>query len=187
MLRTIGRVAAIALALATAGAAVAQQQPAPAIAVPAPEVLLMLVRTTLVALNQANFTGNYTVLHGLGTPGLQAKNSPAQLGIAFTDLRNQGVDMSPALVLTPELTEAPAVSPQGALRLAGFVPSQPLRINFVMVFLPIDNRWRIDGLSVATVQVPQPSAKSAPAAKAPAGADGAKKPDEKKAGRPKAP
>jgi hypothetical protein len=132
----------------------APPSPAPAktIQVPPPEVLLMLVRTTLVALNQANFTGNYTVLHGLGSPQLQAKNSPADLGNAFAGLRGQNIDLSPVLVLTPQLTEKAGFTREGALRLVGFFPSKPLQIQFVMNFLPVTDRWRIDGLSVSAVQ-----------------------------------
>lgn len=133
-----------------------------ALAVPRPEVLLMLMRTTLIALNQANFTGNYTVLHGLGTPALQAKNSSAQLGIAFTSLRNEGLDLSPVLVLSPELTESPTISPEGVLRLAGFFPTKPQRTSFVMVFQPVAGKWLLDGLSVTTSRPPN----DAPAATA---------------------
>jgi hypothetical protein len=50
----------------------------PALTVPPAEVLLVLIRTTLLALNQAVQTGNFTVLRDLGSPDLQAANSPAQ-------------------------------------------------------------------------------------------------------------
>ena len=106
---------------------------------PPPDVLLMLVRTTLVALNQANFTGNYSVLHDLGTPQLQAAHSQAQLGIAFTNLREQKLDLSRVLLLSPELTEPPSITSDGTLRLAGVFPTRPVQISFV---------WR-SGLSLA--------------------------------------
>lgn len=109
----------------------------------------MLIRATLTALGQANITGNYTVLHALSTPGMQAASSPADLAIAFTALRRQGVDFSPSLVIAPELTEPAHVTPQGVLRFAGYVPSQPLRIDFAFAFQPINGVWRIDGLSVS--------------------------------------
>ena len=114
---------------------------------------MMLIRTTLIALNQANFTGNYTVLQDLGTPGLQASNSAAALGNAFTKLRDQRIDLSPVVVLAPELTETPAYTSEGKLRLAGFFPTEPQRISFVMVFQPVARTWRIDGLSVSASQV----------------------------------
>lgn len=142
----------------TAPAKTAASQPAQTVSVPPPEVLLMLVRTTLVALNQANFTGNYTVLHGLGSPQLQAKNTGADLGNAFAGLRAQAIDLSPVLVLTPQLSEKAGFTGEGALRLVGFFPSKPLQIQFVMNFLPVNNHWRIDGLSVSAVPAPQAAA-----------------------------
>lgn len=117
---------------------------------PAPTVLLMLVRTTMAALNQANFTGDYSVLRGLATPALQTKSSPTDLGIAFTRLREQRIDLSPVLVLAPELTEPTVMTADGALRLKGAFRTRPLEIQFELVFRPIDNVWRIDGLWVTT-------------------------------------
>lgn len=124
--------------------------PAQPIQAPPPAVLLMLVRTTMAALNQANFTGDYSVLRGLTTPDLQAKSSPTDLGIAFTSLREQKLDLSPVLVLAPEFTEPTIMTEEGALRLKGFFPTRPLEVQFELVFRPVDNVWRIDGLWVTT-------------------------------------
>src|SRR5215813_2946497 len=40
---------------------------------------LYLVRSTLLALNDANRTNNYTVLRDLAAPAFQARNTPADL------------------------------------------------------------------------------------------------------------
>jgi hypothetical protein len=136
-------------------------------AVPAPDALLMLVRTTLVALNQANYTGNYAVLHALGTPRLQASTSPVELGIAFTNLRQQRLDLSRVLVLAPELTEAPSIAHDGTLRLAGVFQTAPVQIKFVTLFKPVAGVWLIDGLSVTTLPAPASAAANPVASAAP--------------------
>lgn len=169
-----------------AGQAGALAQPAaqpavqPAITVPPPEVLLVLVRTTLIALNQANITGNYTTLRDLGAPGLQANTTAATLAIAFTKLRNQNTDLSPVAVINPQLTEPPSITPQGLLKLSGFFPTQPLQITFQLQFQPVNGRWRLFGMSVdtataaaapapvASTQPTEPSAAPVSAATAPA-------------------
>lgn len=153
------------LAYAQSGGPVEGAPPA-ALAVPAPAVLLMLVRTTLIALNQANFTGNYGVLHALGTPRLQTSVSPVELGIAFTDLREQRLDLSPVLLLSPELSEPPSLAPDGTLRLAGIFNTTPVHIAFVTVFKPVAGIWRIEGLSVRALPVSAP-AQAGPRATAP--------------------
>ena len=68
---------------------------APPVPMPSDDVLLMLIRSTLIALNQANTTGNYTVFREMGAPGFQEANSPAQLTESFADLRHRNLDLSP--------------------------------------------------------------------------------------------
>jgi len=125
----------------------------PTVAVPQPEMLLALIRTTLVALSQAVDTGNFTVLRDLGAPSLQAANSPTQLGVIFADLQNRKIDLSPAVVLVPKLSEPPVVTPQNVLKLVGFVPTAPLQIRFQMMFQPVAGKWRLLGMSVHLVPV----------------------------------
>lgn len=140
---------------------------------PAADVLVMMVRAALTALNQANFTENYSVLRGMTTPALQTRLSAEQLGRAFVDLRKQNLDLSPALVLAPEFTEMPKLTSAGALMLTGIFPSRPLRINFAIEYLPIDGFWMIEQLSVSASRADAPlmaqsAAPQAPAPQAPA-------------------
>jgi hypothetical protein len=51
--------------------------------VPDTNQLVILIRSTLLAVNHANLTGNYTVLRELGTPGFQQSNTAARLGDIF--------------------------------------------------------------------------------------------------------
>ena len=134
---------------------------------PASDVLVMMVRAALTAVNQANFTENYSVLRGMTTPMLQTRLSAEQLGRAFIDLRKQNLDLSPALVLAPEFTEMPKLSSAGALTVKGIFPSKPLRINFAIEYLPIDGFWMIDQLSVSASRADAPLvAQAAPASQA---------------------
>jgi hypothetical protein len=114
----------------------------------------------LATVNQANFTENYSVLHDMTTPALQARVSAAQFGRAFADLRKQNLDLSPALVLSPQFTAPPSLTPQGVLKLTGSFPSRPLQIDFAIDFRPVDGFWLIDTLSVSAV----PAGASAPVA-----------------------
>lgn len=123
---------------------------------PASDVMVMMIRAALTAVNQANFTENYSVLRGMTTPMLQTRLSAEQLGKAFVDLRKQNLDLSPALVLAPEFTEMPKLSSAGALTVKGIFPSKPLRINFAIEYLPIDGFWMIDQLSVSASRADAP-------------------------------
>jgi hypothetical protein len=140
----------------------------PALAVPPPEVLLVLIRTTLIALNQAVQTGNFTVLRDLGSPDLQAANSSAQLGNIFADLRNRSIDLSPIAIVAPKISETPTITPQNMLRLVGLFPTQPLQIKFQMLFQPVNGQWRLFGMAVDTAPpLTAPVAEAPPAAASP--------------------
>lgn len=130
-------------------AAAEQVQPAPpaGLAVPPPEVLLVLLRTSLLALDHANKVNDYRVLRALGAPELQ-KYSTEQLSQLFAGLRTANVDLSPIAVITPQVLEAPQITPQGLLKLLGYFPTQPLQIQFEILYQPISGQWRVFGLTV---------------------------------------
>jgi hypothetical protein len=135
--------------------------------------LLILIKSTLVALDQANKTGNYSVLRDLAAPSFAAANNPARLAEIFANLRRDKIDLSGALVLEPQLTVMPEFTQGGMLHFAGFFPSAPSQINFEFLFAPVEGQWRLFGLSAnlgsATPVAPQPPAKPQANAAPPAG------------------
>jgi hypothetical protein len=117
------------------------------IAVPPAEVMLVLLRTSLLALDHANKTNDYSVLRALGAPELQ-KLSSEQLSRTFSGLRAANIDLSPVAVTTPQVLEPPQITPQGLLKLLGYFPTRPLQIQFEILFQPVDGHWRVFGLTV---------------------------------------
>jgi hypothetical protein len=120
---------------------------APGLTVPGPEVLLVLVRTTLIGLDQANKTGDYTVFREYGGPALKAY-TVAQLGDMFANFRTKGVDLAPVAVVTPTLTETPTIGKDKILRLVGVFPTEPLQIHFEILMQNDSGSWRPGALSV---------------------------------------
>jgi hypothetical protein len=163
---------------------VAQQpQPAPSQPPPSPQAqqtkpanidrngVLMLVRSSLLALDQANKTGNYTVLRDLGAPSFQSVNTAARLTEIFAKLRNDKVDLSGVAVIDPQLSLLPQIEANGMMHMAGFFPSVPSQVNFELIFAPVDGQWRLFGISVVIGQsapvAPEPPPAAAPAKQAP--------------------
>ena len=128
------------------------------------EQALYLIRSTLLTLNDANLSGNYTVLRDLAAPDFQARNTAADLGQIFFDLRRRNFDLYSAALLAPQLTVAPALDQGGMLHLAGYIPTRPLQINFDLVFQVVGNRWRLYSISIATSEAApaQPEAQASP-------------------------
>lgn len=138
---------------APANAATPTQPPKPP--QPAPidrNGVLILIRSTVLALHHANLTGNYTVLRDLGAPGFQTVNTAARLSEIFANLRAQNLDLSGVSVLEPQLTVLPQIEANGMMRMAGVFPSTPLQVNFELLFAPVDNRWKLYGLSLNLAQ-----------------------------------
>jgi hypothetical protein len=160
----------------------ASQQPkarAPQLAVPGDDALRILIRATLLALNQANVTGNYTVFREIAAPAFQQTNNPARLAEIFADLRHRNVDLSPILLLEPKLIRQPEVNANGLLQITGFFPTAPERVNFDLIFAAVGGRWRLFGISANTSTpsaqaVPEAAPADAPKAAAPANPAGAK-------------
>lgn len=110
-------------------------------------VVLTLVRTTLVAVDQANATGNYSVLRDLGTLSFREKNSDADLARIFAPVREARIDLGPVVVLDPHLTRA-ALTQQRMLDVAGSLDTKPAPVTFELLFQPVAGAWRVDGVAV---------------------------------------
>jgi hypothetical protein len=115
-----------------------------------PGQAIYLVRSALMMLNDANRSGNYSVLRDLAAPDFQARNSAADLAQSFDDLRRRKFDLFAAALLTPQFTKPPALDANGLLQLVGFFPTSPLRIRFIMSFQTVSGEWRLLALSVNT-------------------------------------
>jgi hypothetical protein len=131
------------------------------------EQALYLIRSTLLTLNDANHSGNYTVMRDLAAPDFQARNTAADLAQSFSDLRRRNFDLYAAALLAPQVTAAPALDADKRLHLTGFFPTRPQQINFDLSFEVAGGQWRLFGIAIATPEAP-PLPAQAPAAKQPA-------------------
>lgn len=129
--------------------------------------VLILIRSTLLALAHANATGNYTVLRDLGAPSFQAFNTAARLSGIFSNLRAQHLDLSYLAVLEPQLTTPAQRDAEGFLHIDGTYPSTMPQLTFSLVFEPVEGQWRLFSISLNTGQPtagPQPAPAATPAA-----------------------
>ena len=125
-------------------------------AIPDDYKITLLIRTTIIAVNQANKTGNYSVLRDLGAPGFQSANTAAQLAESFGNQRKAKFDLSPILFFTPKLLQKPMLDEAGRLRVTGFFETKPQQVNFDLAFEYVDGEWRHFGLGIGTQLVVDP-------------------------------
>lgn len=124
--------------------------------------LAILIKSALIAVQQANSTGNYSVLRDLGTPAFRERFDQAKLTAIFATFRARGINLSPVLMLLPNLSKPVELTPQGQLRVEGNFPTRPLQIQYALVFQQQDGAWRLDGVAVDAVAVDNAQASAAP-------------------------
>jgi len=120
-----------------------------------------LIRTTVIALHQANVTGNYTVLRDLGANELQVANTAADLAARFADFRQKHINLASTVLFDPILDRKPELGANGVLHLVGHFPTQPLEVVFDLTFQFEAAAWRIAQISVGT-RIAPPSGPSGP-------------------------
>lgn len=134
--------------------------------VPPAEDLLVMIRSSLLALHHANLTGNYTVLRDLGAPGFQSVNSAARLSDIFRAFRSEGIDLTKCVLVTPQLAQPPGIDSKGRLRLKGLIEISPTAVYFDLLYARVGDTWRLFGISVAP-RVQNAGAPASPAAPQP--------------------
>lgn len=133
-----------------------QAAPAAAANVPVPDqrTALKMLWSIMAALDQANRTGNYSVLRDLGSSAFQTNNNPANLATIFARLRGQQIDLTDTLLVTPNWQVSPTMVAPTVLRMRGTFPLRPQPIAFDLLFA-WDRGWRLDGVAVQAMSAAQ--------------------------------
>lgn len=149
---------ALALSAMPASAQVQQAPPTvqpPASARPVPDALEMskLIWSTILAVDHANRSGNYSVLRDLGSQGFQINNNAATLGEVFTGIRNSRIDLSNALLVPPTYTEAPRQIREDVFEVKGMFQLRPTSIYFDIYYQWEQGRWKLFGIDIQPLEM----------------------------------
>jgi hypothetical protein len=112
-----------------------------------------LVKVTLVTVNNAVLTRNFSVLWSQSSYRLRRKYSVAKLRRAFARFIKQRVDLAPALNMRPVWRAPPRVDAYGELRLIGWFRTRPRIVRFDLRYVRERGRWRLSMIDVDTTQV----------------------------------
>lgn len=111
--------------------------------VPSDRVLETLVKTSLLTLNDANVTGNYSVLHAKLSKPFRQQFSPEKLQETFKEFSQGNADFDIIAALKPAYVPSPVVDGDGKLVVKGGFPTEPSRLLFELEFIPSDGEWKL--------------------------------------------
>jgi hypothetical protein len=139
---TIMRMLAVMALMLMASAAQAQNK------VPSERGLEALVKATLLTFNDANVTGNYEVFHAKLSKPFREQFPVERLARRFQEFNKKNIDFDVIAALKPDYDPAPKVDDEGRLLVKGHFPTEPLRVNFDLAFIPSDGEWKLISINV---------------------------------------
>ena len=107
-----------------------------------------LIRDVLVAVNQGNWTGNYTVLRDYASRDFSQAKDPTRLAGLCAPVREAGLDMLPVLVIDPVILNSQTAAGGTQMRLTGYFPTEPQHVSFDLVMVRERQRWVLLDISV---------------------------------------
>jgi len=133
----VARLVGMLLLLLAVAAALAQNK------VPSERALETLVKTSLLSFNDANITGNYTIFHAKLSKPFREQFPPERLKETFKEFSDKRIDIDLVAAYGPSYTAPPAIDAEGKLVVKGFFPTEPVRVNFELDFIPSDGEWKL--------------------------------------------
>jgi hypothetical protein len=92
--------------------------------------------------NDANLTGNYTVLHARLAKLFRDQFNPDKLKAAFKGFADQKVDLGIVVTKTPIATTPTKIDNRGALIVRGYFDTAPSRVIYELDFAPSEDEWK---------------------------------------------
>lgn len=152
MTKHINRAARRRHALALAGALAATfllgLQARAADTVPSSTAQEILIKTSLLSLNDAITSGNFTVLHTKLAKPFREQFDADRLKQAFKSFADQKIDMAAIAAAPPVSTDDAQIDGRGALLLRGRFDVDRSRVVYELDFLPSEGEWKPLGLHV---------------------------------------
>jgi hypothetical protein len=141
-------VIALLLALLSVAGPARAEPAAGGVRVPTSREAIALIHSTLMTLDDANATGNYSVLRARGAPDFQSRFSIEVLGDLFKVLREKKVDLSVTALLEPVIEDAVFAKAQNIVQFYGIVPTSPAQLRFGFSYQIVDGQWKLYGLNL---------------------------------------
>jgi hypothetical protein len=108
----------------------------------------ILVKATLMTFNDANLTGNYSVLYDKASKVFRSQVTSEKLSEAFKVFRSNKINIESIVADEIDSSKAPKIDDNGILLLQGRFKDDEKKIRFDLKFVLEDGAWKILGLNV---------------------------------------
>lgn len=102
----------------------------------------ILIKTYLLSLNDANVTGNYTVLQAKLAKPFRDQFSPDRLKQVFKEFVDKKIDFGLIAAKPPVASSPTVIDNRGALLVRGYFDTRPSRVMYELDFLPSEGEWK---------------------------------------------
>ncbi len=109
----------------------------------------VLIKNTLLALNQANHADDYAVFRDLATPDFRAANAAVSLSAKFAAWRKSRADFSVVMLKPVRLVDPPALK-GGVMAVRGYFETKPKQLSFELEYVKsASGRWQLNAINLA--------------------------------------
>jgi hypothetical protein len=108
----------------------------------------ILVKATLMTFNDANLTGNYSVLFDKSSGPFRRQITAAKLSEAFKVFRDKKINLESIVASEIDSSKTPSIDGDGVLELKGRFKDDDKKIRFDLKFVKEDDVWRLLGINV---------------------------------------
>lgn len=108
----------------------------------------VLIKASLLTFNDANVTGNYTVLHAKLSKPFRDSFPPERLKEVFKVFHDKKIDFDLIAAKQPAASKPASVNDNGVLMLHGYFDTTPSRVNYELDFIMSDGEWKLIRINV---------------------------------------
>ena len=108
----------------------------------------VMIKTYLLSLNDANMTGNYTVLQARLAKPFREQFNAERLKKVFKPFNDKKIDYGIIAAKPPVASSESKIDSRGALILRGYFDTKPSRVSYELDFIPSEGEWKPIKLNV---------------------------------------
>lgn len=123
--------------------------PAYAVEMPSEDEQDVLIRTTLMTFNDANMTGNYSVLWAKASKDVQGDVTPEKMAATFEAFRKKEFYIEEVVTAEYDSEEKAKLDSQGILVLAGVFKLEEKKVTYRLAFVQDAKVWKLVSLNVS--------------------------------------